>query len=241
MLARKIRLALTALVVWTLTTGVVSAQEKEPKPQTEAEAEERFGVKSKPEPKPQTEPQVEHALSQKSYVRGGWYIGFEGLVTLENSKYVSGDKHIVNGGFDFRMGNRHNRWLATEIQGTWVNSYKTNAFADAANPAENDFMIWGVWVNERVYFTKSRVQPFLTGGLGFIQTRTEIEGNVPPDQDDPTATSRTAWGFSALLGVGVEIYWTENFVTTVGVNYYFTTGDIKDHDFATAGIGFQFF
>ncbi|MEE3328057.1 MAG: outer membrane beta-barrel protein [Myxococcota bacterium] len=242
MLARKTRLAFATLAVWSLTVGGALAQEPEPKPQTEAEAEARFAVKSKPEPKPQTEPQVEHALSQKSYVRGGWYLGFEGLMSLENSKYISGpDKHIINGGFDFRMGNRHNRWLATEIQGTWINSYKTNMYSNGVEEDENDFMIWGIWINERVYLTKDRIQPFLTGGLGYIQTRTEIAGNVPSNQDDPLATSRTAWGFSALVGVGVEIYWTENFITTVGINYYFTTGDIRDHDFATAGIGFQFF
>ncbi len=241
MFVQKTRLAFAALVACSLATGVASAQDPEPKPQTEAEAEARFGVKSKPEPKPQTEPQVEHALSQRSYVRGGWYLGFEGLVTLENSKYVSGpDKHQVNGGFDFRMGYRFNRWLATEIQGTWVNSYKTNQYSNGVEEAENDFMIWGIWVNERVYLTKDRIQPFLTGGLGFIQTRTELAANVPAPSD-PLASVRTAWGFSALLGVGAEIYWTENFITTVGINYYFTTGGIADHDFATAGIGFQFF
>ena len=115
-----------------------------------------------------------------------------------------------------------------------------HAHDNGVEEAENDFMIWGIWVNERVYLTKDRIQPFLTGGLGFIQTRTELAANVPAPSD-PLASVRTAWGFSALLGVGAEIYWTENFITTVGINYYFTTGGIADHDFATAGIGFQFF
>ena len=105
----------------------------------------------------------------------------------------------------------------------------------------SDWRVRGIWVNERVYLAKDRIQPFLTGGLGFIQTRTEIGPNVPVPENDPLATVRTAWGFSALFGIGLEIYWTENFITTVGLNYYLTTGDIKDHDFATAGIGFQFF
>ncbi len=245
MFAWKTRLALATLALWTLSAGMVSAQDPEPKPQTEAEAEARFGVKTKPEPKAQTEPQVEHALSQRSYVRGGWYLGFEGLVIMENSKYVGGpvggpDKHILTGGFDFRMGNRHNRWLATEIQGTWVNSYKTIEYADSPGDYENDFTIWGIWINERFYLTKDRIQPFLTGGLGVIQLRTEFGGNLQPNPDSAASVAST-WGFSALLGVGVEIYLTENFITTVGVNYYFTTGAIKDHDFLTAGIGFQFF
>ncbi len=245
MLARNIRFALAALAVSTLVTGVAYAEEQEPKPQTEAEAEERFGVKSEPEPKPQSEPQVEHALSQTNYARGGWYLGFEGLLIMENSKYVGGpvggpDKHILTGGFDFRMGNRHNRWLATEIQGTWVNSYKTIEHANSPGDYENDFTIWGIWINERVYLTKNRIQPFLTGGLGVIQLRTEYGGTLQPNPDS-AASVDSNWGFSALLGVGVEFYWTENFITTFGVNYYFTTGAIKDHDFLTAGIGFQFF
>ena len=141
------------------------------------------------------------------------------------------------------MGNRHNRWLATEIQGTWVNSYKTIEYAAPdLNHYENDFTIWGIWINERVYLTKDRIQPFLTGGLGVIQLRTEYGGKLQPDEGgDPAATVSSTWGFSALLGVGVEFYWTENFITTFGVNYYFTTGAIEDHDFLTAGIGLQFF
>ena len=136
MLARTTILTLAIFLAAIFTASVSNAQQDEPKPQTEAEAEARFGVKSKPEPKPQTEPQVEHVLSQRSYVRGGWYLGFEGLVIVENSPLVSGpDKHLVNGGFDFRMGNRHNRWLATEIQGTWVNSYKTYAFFTSTTSA----------------------------------------------------------------------------------------------------------
>ncbi|MAI80917.1 MAG: hypothetical protein CL917_18405 [Deltaproteobacteria bacterium] len=235
MLARTTILTLAIFLAAIFTASVSNAQQDEPKPQTEAEAEARFGVKSKPEPKPQTEPQVEHVLSQRSYVRGGWYLGFEGLVIVENSPLVSGpDKHLVNGGFDFRMGNRHNRWLATEIQGTWVNSYKT---ADESS----DFMIWGIWVNERVYLTKGRIQPFLMTGLGFIQTRTEVKGNVTAPDADPLANVRTAWGFSAVFGTGIEIYWTESFISTLTINYYLTTGDIRDHDFAAAGIGFQFF
>lgn len=233
MRARTITLTLAALAAWTFAISVAHAHETEPQPQTEAEAEERFGVKSKAEPKPQTEPQVEHTLSQRSYTRGGWYVGLEGLASVENSRYVSGaEKHIVNGGFDIRLGNRHSRWLATEVQGTWVNSYET---------VDSQFMLWGVWVSERVYLTKSRIQPFVTGGMGFIQTRTEVRGSVPPPAEDPLSDVRTAWGFSPFVGAGIEFFWTENFIITFAINYYITTGDIKDHDFATGGIGVQFF
>ena len=237
MLARTTTIALTALIAWTFTATTTLAQESEPRPQTEAEAEARFGVKSAPEPKPQSEPQVEHALSQTSYVRGGWYIGAAAIAAIEFSPYVEGpDKHLVNWGFNFRMGNRHSRWLATEIQGTYVNTYETTS---AASPPDSEFRLWGIWVSERVYATKGRYQPFFTGGLGFIQTRTKVaRGTV---SDDPLANVQTAWGFSAYFGLGLEFYWTENIITTLGVNYYITTGSISDHDFATAGIGFQFF
>lgn len=239
MLARTTTIALTALLAWTLVAPAALAQNSEPRPQTEAEAEERFGVKSAPEPKPQTEPQVEHALSQPSYTRGGWYIGLEGLAAVEFSPYVEGpNKHIVNFGFDIRLGNRQNRWMATEIQGTYVNTYET---VYPNGDPDSEFRLWGIFVAERIYFTKSRYQPFITAGLGFIQTRNKIGGSVQPNPDDPLATVRTAWGFSPFFGLGIELYWTENIITTIGINYYLTTGDISDHDFATAGIGFQFF
>lgn len=239
MLARTTTIALTALIAWTFTATTTLAQESEPKPQTEAEAEARFGVKSAPEPKPQSEPQVEHALSQTSYTRGGWYIGAAGLAAVEFSPYVEGpDKHIVNWGFNFRMGNRHSRWLATEIQGTYINTYET---VDPDGTPDSEFRLWGIWVSERIYFTKSRYQPYITGGLGVIQIRNKIGGSIAPNPEDPLADVQSAWGFSSYFGLGIEFYWTENIITTLGISYYITTGAISDHDFATAGIGFQFF
>lgn len=234
MFARTISIALTLLFVSIHLPAVSYGQQTdEPKPLTEEEAEARFGVKSKPEPEPQTEPQVEHTLSQTSYTRGGWYMAIGGAVVIENSSLVGDpDRHMVSGGGNIRLGNRHNRWFATEVKGIYAHTYTT---------PESEYKTWGVWLSERVYLTKGRFQPFLAGGLGAIQLRSKILDGATPPGEDPDANNSSSWGFSPYFGGGAELFWNENFISTIFVNYYITTGSITDHDFIMAGIGFAFY
>ena len=190
------------------------------------------------EPPPQTEQQVQDRLAKPNYALGGYYLGVEGLVAVENSLLISGSSMMVSGGFDIRLGYRHNRWLATEISGGYIHKY-----------SGTNFLAWGMSVNERLYLSRSRVQPYLTVGAGFQQLRsrnsTQTFGIV---SFDPKFTMR--------FGLGTEIYASENVVFTIFANYFMpiasgnqldflTAGAVPagstNFDFATAGIGMQFF
>jgi hypothetical protein len=181
---------------------------------------------------PETEQQVQERLAEPNYGRGGYYIGLEGLVAVENSSQISGSAVLVSGGFDVRLGARHNRWFATELSGLYVHTY---------GDGTGRYLAWGMTVNERFYFTKARVQPFILVGGGFLQVEARnrsIEDLLPGEIDLAPGFSP---GFAAVFGLGMEIYATEDIAVTVMGNYHLTVGNISGFDFVTAGIGMVFF
>jgi len=179
-----------------------------------------------------TEAEAEDLLSRTSYHRGGWYVGGEGLVAVDVNSEVGGSSHLVTGGFQMRLGKRHNRWLATELSGIYVDNFVENDL--------NRLIAWGMSVNERLYLSGGRVQPFLTVGLGFLQVRSLDPWVILPDGTviplggfDP--------GFAPFFGAGLEIYTNESFALTVVGQYHLPVGNISGFDFVTAGLGFIFF
>jgi opacity protein-like surface antigen len=187
---------------------------------------------SPPDAKPKSETELQRQLQETSYARGGYYIAMEGLYTLEQSSRLSGTQS--SGGFDIRLGHRHNRWLATELYGLYVANFAG---------IRNNWYAWGLSANENLYLTKGRVQPFLSAGVGFVQVRLSFDRNVIVCAgrfcvDDGVGLTP---GFVARFGGGFEINFTETFALTLIGSYHLTTGSIKDHDFITAGVGFRFF
>lgn len=177
--------------------------------------------------RPPTEQEAQAKLRQTSYVRGGYFFGAEGFYSLERSPEILGGELAGSGGFRLRVGNRHNRWFATELQGMYVNNFVG---------ANQRFLAWGMAVNERFYFSKSRFQPYITAGPGFLQIRADLEPGSPPQ----VLVSRTP-GFAAHFGAGIEIYMTETFLATLDASYYLTVGNISGYDFMTFGFGLQWF
>ena len=179
----------------------------------------------------QTESETQRRLQTPNYARGGYYIALEGLYAIENSPLVGDspddDKYISSGGFQFRFGNRHNRWLGTEIDVIYIHTFHS---------PNDDFLAWGMTLAERLYMTRGRFQPYITAGAGFLSLRA-------PDRRATTGSSSsgTETGFAMTFGMGAEIYVTESFAITMLANYQLTVGGIKDHDFITAGIGIQLF
>ncbi len=180
-----------------------------------------------------SEADTQRALTRTNYARGGYFLAASGVFALENSSVVGGKGRMIgSGGFDLRLGHRHNRWFATDFFGIYVNRFRAS---------DGSFLAWGLGVNERFFLTKTRFQPFLQVGMGFLQVRgrDDDEIRVRPGQID-TSPGFTP-GFSARFGVGAETYTTEDFAIIFHLTYHLTAGHISDHDFVTAGVGLQFF
>ncbi|MBW2232005.1 MAG: hypothetical protein JRG92_12750 [Deltaproteobacteria bacterium] len=194
----------------------------------------------------ETEEQVEHRLVQANYARGGFYFGMEGLAAIENTEIVGGqDRYLISGGFQARMGHRHNRWTATELSGLYVHTFGGDLqFLPPIGVLSGNFLAWGMYVSQRVYFTKARFQPFVGAGLGFLQIRSNEDFGFLLDPGGGfrvVPTPNVTPGFSMVFSAGMEMYATETVAFTLQANYHLQVGHIDDTDFITAGLGMQFF
>lgn len=168
-----------------------------------------------------SEEEMQQLLVKRNYARGGYYIGLSGMWALENSDDVGGqDQYLSTGGLDLHLGNRHNKHFASGFDAIWVHHY---------NASSEDFQTWGLGMEERIYLTGTRVQPYAVLGVGFVQILARDSAS-----DDEI-------GFAPRLGAGVDCYVNESWAVTLDAVYHLTVGGIEDHDFVTVGLGFQFF
>ena len=179
---------------------------------------------------PESEESLEQRLARPDYGRGGYFIGVEGLVAVENSPLIAPDSYLVSGGFDIRLGYRHNRWFSSELYGLYVHQY-----ADGTDR----FLAWGMSANGRFYFTRSRVQPFVTAGAGFLQLESRNYVFVPglPVGIRPDFSPK----FAMLFGTGIEVFVNPSFAINLMANYHLPFAGSNQFDFVTAGLGFVFF
>jgi hypothetical protein len=193
---------------------------------------------------PETEQEAQLRLKSPNFARGGFYFGMEGLVAVENTENIGGkDRFITSGGFEMRIGHRHNRWFATEILGLYVHTFGGDVQVVPPLVLSYNFLAWGMYANQRVYLTKRRFQPFVGAGLGFLQIRnSEDNGYVlTPAGPVPVPNPADATGFSMIFNAGMEMYRSETVVFTLQANYNMQFGAIDDTDFITAGLGMQFY
>jgi len=181
---------------------------------------------------PETEEDVQARLARPDYARGGYYVGMEGLVSVENSASIGQNAYLVSGGLDIRLGNRHNRWLATELYGVYIHTY---------GDGTGQFLAWGMSVAERLYLTRARFQPYVTVGVGFLQVRSRNRDFAYLNPGETDLSPGFDPGFAPYFGVGMEMYATENVAFTLMASYHLTVGNISGFDFVSAGLGMMFF
>jgi opacity protein-like surface antigen len=120
---------------------------------------------------------------------------------------------------------------------------------------------WVITGNVKGYLLTGRWQPFLLAGAGLMTAKVSLElndllGKDPPgeeplgsefrrrmsesDRFTGAAESVRSTGFAARFGAGIDAYATENFVFTLGADYVFPTGDVKDFDYISVVWGVQY-
>ena len=158
-------------------------------------------------------------LKKPIYGVEGYYVGISGVYALDIGGVPLADDVDGSAGVSARMGYRFNRWLASEIQGEWLNDFAYEG---------GGYTAWDVMVCGRFYPIRGRFQPFAVAGIGALQTRDHGRGDV----DKGT-------GFAGRFGVGFDIFTYPTLAITVDAAYVIPFTHIEDHDFVAMSLGIQ--
>jgi len=152
--------------------------------------------------------------------RGGYFLGLGGHYAVEFTEQIGGKDGLASGGgVSLRVGLKHDRFWQTEITGVYTSKFKRDGV---------DFFAWGVFLGQRFYLTKTRLQPYIGAHVGFLQLRgTNYNGGE--------------FAFSPRFNAGLNLYQTQTFNWEFDLAYYYGVGAGKDSDFATATFGFTWF
>lgn len=166
------------------------------------------------------------------YGGNDWYISAAGLLAVDNAD-VSGGK--PGGGVNVGAGFRFNRWITAEAGAEWLHRIRydpgSGPSCTGTGGGSSRYTAWQATLGSRVYLTESLVQPFLLAHGGIIQTR-----------DSGGGRSCSALGFVTRLGAGVDVFVTNAVAVSLTAIYVLpATGDAKDHDYVSLGLGLTFY
>ena len=167
------------------------------------------------------------------YGGNDWYASIAGVVAVDNSDVGSADP---SGGVTVSTGFRFNRWLTAEIEAEWIDQvrYDRGTGVESCRGTggrSNGYTAWHVAGGGRLYFTKSLIQPFLSGHAGFMQTR-----------DHGGGRSCEGNGFVARMGGGVDVFVTNGLaISVLGAYVLPTTGSADGHDYISLGLGLTWY
>jgi hypothetical protein len=176
------------------------------------------------------------------YGREGGYVGLGGTYLFESFDTDDIEDDIEDGlaaagfpgvnasvdvddtwGLNARLGGRFGSWFAMELVGDWFDEADVDVDLSGAGPGVSaDVEAWAVTYNLKGYLLTGRVQPYVLAGGGYL--------DIDADEVD-------AGDFTWRLGGGYDFYTTENIVLNLEAAYYVPTGDVRDFDFITVGLG----
>jgi opacity protein-like surface antigen len=155
-----------------------------------------------------------------------FYLAASGLIATEGSPWDWGDR--VRGGANLRMGFRLGAPLAFELQGDYIN------LKDWREDSR-----WDMTLNFRVYPTQleliedlvmdmvpDTLQPYAVAGVG-------VMGGSPSDD-------KYQLSGAFRLGLGLDIYATEQMAVSLGYEWVFGTSYWSDSEAQNLTLGLQY-
>ncbi len=154
------------------------------------------------------------------YARPGFYVGVGGALILEDVNNASADN---TGGLNLRAGYRLTKRAAFEIEGEWVGGFDPKVGGVSVN-----LDTYALTASAKAHLLFGRVQPNLQLGLGIIIA----------DAGGPVNETETDLAFR--VGVGVDVYATQNIVVVMNGTWVAGTGRVSDITYGTLGLGLQY-
>ena len=168
-----------------------------------------------------------NAVYAQDYARTGAYVGINGFAAFEKFDDTAGADVDDSWGLGARVGYRAHRNYAIELKVEWYDEFDIDVPGFDA-----DIDGWSVAFQSKFLLpvADDRVQPFALIGAGVLHG----------DIDAPFGLSDDETDFLWRLGLGVDLYATEQIAFAVEGVYNFPTGDLDDFEFWTLGLGLQY-
>jgi hypothetical protein len=182
------------------------------------------------------------------YAREGGYVGLGATYVLENVDTDDFEDDVQSAlsaagspvgnvsidvddtwGLNARVGSRFGSRFAMELVGDWFDDADVDVSARGGLDGSADLEAWAVTYNIKGYLLTGRVQPYVLAG-----------GGVLGGELDSSVGSENEYGFCWRLGGGYDFYQTENVVLNLEAAYYLPTGDVRDFDFISVGLGVHY-
>jgi hypothetical protein len=161
------------------------------------------------------------------YDRNGLYVGGEATLAFNTFENEIEDALGPDAGVDeswgakARLGYRIHPRVSGEVEFEWLSGFDVTS-----EDLDDEIESWTITGNAKGYLLTGAFQPFALVGLGAM--RAEL---------DPLAKETD---LAARFGGGFDFYASEQFVMSINADYVYPTGDVKDLDYISVGVGFQY-
>ncbi|MFT4569397.1 MAG: opacity protein-like surface antigen [Hyphomicrobiaceae bacterium] len=217
MMKKQYFVALLAMVAVFGTVSVASAGAYgEPEAPTELPA---------PPPAPMPAPPVVPVPMPDSgpdYARNGFYLIGAGSYAFEDFDGEFSELADDTGGFNARVGYRFHPNVAAEIEYEWFDD-----FSKSSDIAEVD-EAWALTANAKLYAMTGCIQPYLLLGVGLMSADVDVSGSGSTEE------------FLGRVGLGTDVYVTENIAVTGDATYLIPTGDLEDLNAIALSLGLMY-
>jgi hypothetical protein len=161
---------------------------------------------------------AESSAESPDYARNGGWVGLGGAFALEH--FDRRGSYEDSGALAFRAGYRGLPNVAVEMLGEVLPHF------DGDGSRDGDVDGFLVSVNGKLFLPLGRVEPWVMGGLGFLN----INANHRDREDD----------FAFRFAGGLDAYLTEHWAIYLEAAYVLPTGEISEYRYSTYGAGFLF-
>jgi opacity protein-like surface antigen len=155
------------------------------------------------------------AAQEIDYARPGIYVGGGGTFAVQDFDYAGANDSL---GLNARVGYRINETFAAELEFEWYEDFGQPDFFEVDG--------YSISANGKAYLGTGQFQPYALLGVGLLHG--EISDEFDKFDSDELAVR---------IGLGADLYATENVVMTFDGAYVLPTGDLDDFPFLSFSWG----
>lgn len=152
--------------------------------------------------------------------RSGPILGLGGIAAIENFSGLGQKVDTASGGFSAHVGYRFTPRFSADMR---IEKYQE---FDSPTGEVNG---WSIGLNGRGYLLTGAFQPFLMGGINYMdmETTNSAATNVNKTDDGP----------GLRFGTGLDWYATSNIVVTADISYVLGLSQVNGYDMVVFGLG----